>query len=439
MKNFAKAALVIGTSCAATMLTTDAIADTVLTVATVNNGQMIQMQKLTPEFEKANPGIKIKWVTLPETQLRQNLTQDIANKSGLYDIMTIGMYNTPIWAKRGWLSPINTSGKYDVKDLIPSIRQGLSYKDKLYGAPFYGESSMVMYRKDLVEKAGMKITDRDKWTHIEKVAKAINDPKKGIYGICLRGKAGWGANTALVTTIVNAFGGRWFDMKWHPQIDSPEWKKAVTFYVNMLRKYGPPGATSDNFNQDLALFEQGKCGIWVDATIAASFVSNPKESKVADKVAFAQAPYEVTKKGSNWLWSWALAIPVTSKHQADAQKFVRWATSKGYIKLVAKHYGWASVPTGTRESTYANPNFQKAAIFAKAEFTAIKSANPEDSTLKPVPYKGIQFVSIPEFQSIGTITGQMISAALAGKMSVDQALENAQKIAERQMRAAGYY
>jgi len=244
---------------------------------------------------------------------------------------------------------------------------------------------------------------------------------------------------ALVTTIVNSFGGRWFDMKWHPQIDTPEWKKAVTFYVNMLRKYGPPGATSDNFNQDLALFEQGKCGIWVDATIAASFVSNPTESKVADKVAFAQAPYEVTKKGSNWLWSWALAIPVTSKHQADAQKFVRWATSKSYIKLVAKHYGWASVPTGTRESTYANPNFQKAAVFAKAEFTAIKSANPDDSTLKPVPYKGVQFVSIPEFQSIGTITGQMISAALAGKMSVDQALENAQKIAERQMRAAGYY
>ncbi|MBJ7556113.1 ABC transporter substrate-binding protein [Marinomonas spartinae] len=439
MKYFAKTALVIATSCAATMLATDALADTVLTVATVNNGQMIQMQKLTPEFEKANPGIKIKWVTLPETQLRQNLTQDIANKSGLYDIMTIGMYNTPIWAKRGWLSPINTSGKYDVKDLIPSIRQGLSYKDKLYGAPFYGESSMVMYRKDLVEKAGMKITDRDKWTHIEKVAKAINDPKKGIYGICLRGKAGWGANVALVTTIVNSFGGRWFDMKWHPQIDTPEWKKAVTFYVNMLRKYGPPGATSDNFNQDLALFEQGKCGIWVDATIAASFVSNPTESKVADKVAFAQAPYEVTKKGSNWLWSWALAIPVTSKHQADAQKFVRWATSKGYIKLVAKHYGWASVPTGTRESTYANPNFQKAAVFAKAEFTAIKSANPDDSTLKPVPYKGVQFVSIPEFQSIGTITGQMISAALAGKMSVDQALENAQKIAERQMRASGYY
>jgi len=439
MKYFAKTALVIATSCAATMLATDALADTVLTVATVNNGQMIQMQKLTPEFEKANPGIKIKWVTLPETQLRQNLTQDIANKSGLYDIMTIGMYNTPIWAKRGWLSPINTSGKYDVKDLIPSIRQGLSYKDKLYGAPFYGESSMVMYRKDLVEKAGMKITDRDKWTHIEKVAKAINDPKKGIYGICLRGKAGWGANVALVTTIVNSFGGRWFDMKWHPQIDTPEWKKAVTFYVNMLRKYGPPGATSDNFNQDLALFEQGKCGIWVDATIAASFVSNPTESKVADKVAFAQAPYEVTKKGSNWLWSWALAIPVTSKHQADAQKFVRWATSKSYIKLVAKHYGWASVPTGTRESTYANPNFQKAAVFAKAEFTAIKSANPDDSTLKPVPYKGVQFVSIPEFQSIGTITGQMISAALAGKMSVDQALENAQKIAERQMRAAGYY
>lgn len=439
MRSLSKSTIACAISFAGAALTANAFADTTITVATVNNGHMIEMQKLTPEFEKANPGIKVKWVTLEESVLRQNVTQDIANKSGLYDVMTIGMYEAPIWGQRGWLEPIDASGSYDENDLLPAIRSGLSYKGTLYAAPFYGESSMVMYRKDLVKAAGMEIHDHDKWDHIRDVAKAVNDPAKGIYGICLRGKAGWGDNMALVTTIANSFGGRWFDEKWHPEINSPAWKKAVSFYVDLLKKYGPPGASSNSFNENLALFNEGKCGMWIDATIAASFVSDPKQSKVADKVAFAQAPYEVTKKGSNWLWAWALAVPVATKHEAAAQKFIRWATSKDYIKLVAKHEGWANVPTGTRKSTYDNPKFQKAAVFADAELKAILSADPKDSTLKPSPYVGVQFASIPEFQAIGTTTGQMISGALSGAMTVDEALDNAEKAADRQMRQAGYY
>lgn len=439
MKSFTKHSVVCAATFVAAMSTLNAQADTEITVATVNNGHMIEMQKLTPEFEKANPGIKVKWVTLEEGVLRQNVTQDIANKSGLYDVMTIGMYEAPIWGQRNWLEPIDTSGSYDEKDLLPSIRNGLSYKGTLYASPFYGESSMVMYRKDLVKAAGMEINDRDSWDHIRDVAAKINNPSKGVYGICLRGKAGWGDNMAFVTTMANSFGGRWFDEKWHPQLDTSPWKKAVSFYVDLLNKYGPPGASSNGFNENLALFNEGKCGIWIDATIAASFVTDPKQSKVADKVAFAQSPYEVTEKGASWLWSWALAIPVATKHEAAAQKFVRWATSKDYIKLVAKNEGWAHVPTGTRQSTYDNPNFQKAAVFASAELKAIKSANPSDSTLQPSPYVGVQFASIPEFQAIGTTAGQMISGALAGKMTVDQALKNANNTADRQMRQAGYY
>jgi len=439
MKSLSKNTVACAISLATAITTANAFADTQITVATVNNGHMIEMQKLTPDFEKTNPGIKVKWVTLEESVLRQNVTQDIANKSGLYDVMTIGMYEAPIWGQRGWLQPIDASGDYDEKDILPSIRSGLSYDGTLYGAPFYGESSMIMYRKDLVKNAGMEIHDHDSWDHIRDVAKAVNDPSKGIYGICLRGKAGWGDNMALVTTIANSFGGRWFDENWKPEINSPEWKKAVSFYVDLLSKYGPPGSSSNSFNENLALFNEGKCGMWIDATIAASFVTDPKQSKVADQVAFAQAPQEVTQKGSNWLWAWALAVPVATKHEAAAQKFIRWATSKDYVKLVAKDAGWASVPTGTRESTYQNPAFQKAAVFANAELAAIKSADPKDSTLKPSPYVGVQFASIPEFQAIGTTTGQMISGALAGAMTVEQALDNAQKAAERQMRQAGYY
>lgn len=414
-------------------------AATELVIATVNNGHMIEMQKLTPFFEKANPDIKLKWVTLEEGTLRQRVTTDIATKGGQFDVMTIGLYEAPIWSKKGWLTPITTDAAYDVDDLLPAIRNGLSYEGKLYAAPFYGESSMLMYRKDLADKAGFKMPERPTWTQVKDLAAKIHDPKAGVYGICLRGKPGWGDNMAFLTTLVNTYGGQWFDMAWKPQIDTQPWKEAITFYVDLMKSYGPPGVSANSFNETLALFNEGKCGMWVDATIAASFIADPKQSKVADKVAFAQAPTAVTPKGANWLWSWNLAIPASSTKAAAAQTFVRWATSKDYVQLVAKEQGWAQVPTGTRKSTYANPEFQKVARFAVEEKKAIDTANLTDSTLPKSPYVGVQYAAIPEFQAIGVAVGQQMSAALSGKVTVEQALKTSQTTAEREMKKAGYY
>ena len=434
MKRFLKAGLAL--AIAGTGL---AHAATELVIATVNNGHMIEMQKLTKFFEQANPDIKLKWVTLEEGTLRQRVTTDIATKGGQFDVMTIGMYETPIWAKKGWLIPIATDAAYDVDDLLPAMRNGLSADGKLYAAPFYGESSMLMYRKDLADKVGFTMPDQPTWTQVKELAGKIHDPKNGVYGICLRGKPGWGDNMALLTTMVNTNGGQWFDTSWKPQIDTKPWHDAISFYVDLMKTYGPPGASANSFNENLALFNEGKCGMWVDATIAASFVSDPKQSRVADKVAFAQAPTAVTPKGANWLWAWALAIPAGSQKVDAAQTFIKWATSKDYIKLVAKEEGWGSVPTGTRKSTYATPEFVKAARFAEAEKKAIDTANPNDSTLPKSPYVGVQYAAIPEFQAIGVAVGQQMSAALSGKVTVDQALKTSQTTAEREMKKAGYY
>ncbi len=298
MKRFLKAGLVL--ALAGTGL---AHAATELVIATVNNGHMIEMQKLTPIFEKANPEIKLKWVTLEEGTLRQRVTTDIATKGGQFDVMTIGLYEAPIWSKKGWLQPIAVDAAYDADDLLPAIRNGLSHEGKLYAAPFYGESSMLMYRKDLADKAGFKMPEQPTWTQVRELAGKMHDPKGGVYGMCLRGKPGWGDNMAFLTTLVNTHGGQWFDMSWKPQIDTKPWKDAIGFYVQLMKDYGPPGASANSFNENLALFNEGKCGMWVDATIAASFISDPKQSKVADKVAFAAAPVAVTPKGANWLWS----------------------------------------------------------------------------------------------------------------------------------------
>lgn len=426
-------------ACSALALAGIASAET-LTIATVNNGDMIRMQGLTSEFTSKNPDIQVEWVTLEENVLRERVTTDIATKGGQYDIMTIGTYEVPIWAKQGWLLPLDNLGAdYDVDDLLPAIRSGLTGDDgKLYAAPFYGESSMVMYRKDLIEKAGLTMPDAPTWDFIADAARKMTDRANDINGICLRGKAGWGENMAFLTATSNAFGARWFDENWKPQFDQPEWKNTLDFYVKLMNDAGPQGASSNGFNENLALFQQGKCGMWIDATVAASFVTNPKDSTVADKVGFALAPDTGLGKRGNWLWAWNLAIPAGSQKSASAEKFIGWATGKAYAELVASKEGWANVPPGTRTSLYENPEYQKAAPFAKMTLDSINAADPKNPTVKPVPYVGVQFVAIPEFQSLGTSVGQLFSAALAGQMSVDDALAQAQSLTEREMTRGGY-
>ena len=352
-------------------------AATTLTIATVNNGDMIRMQKLTDDFKAKNPDIDLQWVTLEENVLRQKVTTDIATKGGQFDVLTIGTYEVPIWAKNGWLVALDNLGAdYKVDDLLPAIRGGLSADGKLYAAPFYGESSYVMYRKDLMDKAGLKMPDSPTWDFIKQAAEKMTDRANGVNGICLRGKAGWGENMAFLTALDNSFGGRWFDENWKPQFDQPEWKDSLQFYVDLMKDAGPEGASSNGFNENLTLFQQGKCGMWIDATVAASFVSDPKNSTVADKVGFAIFPSkEGVNNHGNWLWSWNLAIPASSQKAEAAEKFVSWATSKGYTELVASKEGWAAAPPGTRTSLYTNPEYQKAAPFAKPTLAAMQAAD----------------------------------------------------------------
>lgn len=401
-----------------------------LTIAIVNNGHMINMQKVAEAYT-AETGVQLKWVALEEGVLREQVSSDTATGGGQYDVINIGMQEAPIWGAAGWIEPLNFSADYDIDDMLPAIRNGLSADGTLYAAPFYGESSMVMYRKDLTDAAGVTIADNDSWDNIKAAAAAIHDPSKGIYGVCLRGKPGWGDNMAFLTTMVNSFGGAWFDKDYQPTLDSDAWKAAITFYVDLLGTYGPPGSEGNSFNEILALYNEGKCGMWIDATIAASFLTVPG-------VAYAQSPNAGNAVGANWLWAWAMAVPTGTAKSDDAKAFIEWATSKAYVQAVANHpeFGWGSVPTGTRASTYAYPEFQAVAGFASAELAAIESAAPEATDLKP--YVGVQFAAIPEFPEVGSAVAQEMAAALSGAKSVEAALAAAQAAAVSIMKEAGY-
>jgi sorbitol/mannitol transport system substrate-binding protein len=429
--------LLLGLTTAITLTATSTALADKLTIATVNNGDMIRMQKYTDDFT-AKTGHTVEWVTLEENVLRQRVTTDITTKGGAFDIMTIGMYETPIWGKNGWLVPLNDlPAEYDAADILPAMAGGLSYDGTLYAAPFYGESSMIMYRKDLMEKAGMEMPEAPTWDFIAKAAAAMTDRGAEINGICLRGKAGWGEGGAFITAMSNSFGARWFDENWNAQFDTPEWANTLNAFKTMMDASGPAGYATNGFNENLSLFQQGKCGMWIDATVAASFVTNPKDSTVADKVGFALAPDTGLGKRSNWLWAWALAVPAGTQKEAAAKQFIEWATSKEYIELVAAKEGWANVPPGARTSLYKNANY-KDIPFAKMTLQSILSADPKNPTVKPVPYVGIQFAAIPEFAGIATDVSQEFSNAYAGQQTVEEALAKAQQIANDAMEAAGY-
>jgi sorbitol/mannitol transport system substrate-binding protein len=402
-----------------------------LTVATVNNADMILMQQLSPEFERQT-GVKLNWVVLGENVLRQRLTIDISTHSDTFDVITIGSYEAPIWGERGWLEPLDDLGAdYDYDDIFDVVRQGLSYQNRLYAAPFYAESTMTYYRRDLFKKAGLEMPVQPSYSDVRRFAQKLHDPQHNVYGVCLRGEPGWGQNMAYISTLVHTFGGRWFDLDWRPQLTTPAWRQAVSFYVDLLRNYGPPGAITDGYNENRALFANGNCAMWVDASSAASYFLDASQSRVATTTGFAKAPIARVPNGSAWIWSWALAIPASSKRSAVAKQFIKWATSRHYIAMVGQRFGWLRVPPGSRKSTYQIPAYLEAAPFALLVRESILNADYNQPSALPVPYVGIQYVGIPEFQALGTEVGQEISAALAGRVSVDQALELAQAEAER--------
>ncbi|MGL5819793.1 MAG: ABC transporter substrate-binding protein [Phycicoccus sp.] len=409
-----------------------------LNLATVNNGQMKDMEKLKTEYEAANKGVTVNFQVLEEGDLRSAVTADVASGAGQYDVVTIGAYETPQWGKNGWLvdltEPLKSDASYDVDDILPPVRDAISFEGKQYAVPFYGESSILMYNKELLGKAGVTLGENPTWQQVADAAKKVNTPQTS--GICMRGKPGWGDLFAPLTTVVQTFGGSWYDEQWNATVNTPEWKEAVTFYKTLLDTSGQKDPVSYSFNECLTALKEGKSAMWADASVAASLLE-ADDSPVKGKMGYAHMPVNKTKE-SGWLWSWNLAVPKSTKNQDAAVKFVKWATSKEYIKLVGEKIGWSNVPPGSRTSTYELPEYKEAAAaYAPITLDVMTAVNPEQPGLKPQPWVGIQYVSIPEFQDVGNQCAQLMADHIAGRTSVDDALSKCQAIAQKAGEAQG--
>ncbi|WP_443060827.1 ABC transporter substrate-binding protein [Streptomyces sp. NBC_00448] len=410
-----------------------------INVLMVNNPQMVDLQKLTAANFTKSTGIKVNFTVLPEDDVRDKITQDFSSQAGQYDVGTISNYEAPIFAKNNWLSPLTSEAKadtaFDQSDILPAMQQSLTYQGQLYAEPFYGESSFLMYRKDVFAAKHLTMPANPTWTQVADLAAKADGAQKGMKGICLRGQPGWGEMIAPLTTVVNTMGGTWFDKDWKAQVDSPAFTKATQFYVDLVRKHGEAGAAQSGFTECLNDLEQSKVAMWYDATSAAGSLEG-SGSPVAGKIGYVPAPVEQTKN-SGWLYTWAWGVQKASKHQSDAWKFISWASGKGYENLVGKQLGWSRVPAGKRASTYTNPDYVKASsAFATPTLNALKAVDPANPGVQPRPAPGIQFVGIPEFTDLGTQVSQQLSSAIAGRTSVDSALKASQKLAEK---VAGKY
>ena len=434
----ALALVVLAASLVATA--TGSTAAKTISVAIVANPQMTDIASLTPSLFTAKTGIKVKYTILDEGKLRQVTTRDVGSGGKAFDAVMIGMYETPQFGSAGLLQNLTPLAKadksYNYSDLIPAVRNGLSANGKLYASPFYAESSFLMYRKDLLKAKGLTMPLHPTWQQVATIAEKVNSAN--VAGICLRGKPGWGDLGAAFTTVLNTFGGTWWSAKPDgspdkAQVDQPEFKAALDFYAGLVQKAGEKDAANSSFNECLAQYQAGKVAMWYDATVAAGLLE-AKDSPVKGKNGFAFAPVDKTKS-SGWLWSWALAIPKSSPDPADAWKYISWATSAQYIKAAGTKTkgGWASIPPGTRLSTYAIPQYRAAAkSFAATTLAAMKAApinNP--GTTKRPGLPGVQYVGIPQFQDVGNRCTQLFSSVIAGSMKDTDALSQCQDIASK--------
>jgi len=434
-RNLAVTTAVAASLVGGVLVTAPAHAAATINVLMVGNPQMKDLQTLTADNFTKKTGIKVNYTVLPENELRDKVTQDVASGAGQYDVVTLGMYDIANWGGTGKVKALDSyvakDAAWDKADVFPAMIKGLSGKDgKLYAAPFYGESSMLMYRKDLADKAGVKIPEHPTWQQVAAAAAKMNDPKNGVAGICLRGLPGWGEQFAPLTTVVNTFGGTWFTKDWQAKVNDKPFVDAVSFYVNLLKKSGQKGAAQSGFTECDNAMAQGKAAMWYDATSATGSIEKAGFSNFVGKFGYAYAP-TVKTKASGWLWAWAFAIEGSSKQADNAWKFISWATSKDYENIVGNKLGWTAVPDGKRASTYANTKYQAAtAAYYKVVLGSLEAADPLNPGVQPRPTSGIQFVAIPEFADLGTAVSQEVAKAITGGQTVKAALDKGQKLAE---------
>jgi sorbitol/mannitol transport system substrate-binding protein len=419
-----------------------------ITVASVNNPDMVIMEELSAKFTEQT-GIKVNFTILSENEIRSKITQDVALGGGQFDLVTLGTSDTATYLDNGWALNLDTlfaampaaeRAAYDLDDIFKSVKDSMTSAAKggLAGLPFYSESTMVFYNKEIFAAKGLTMPTNPTWDDIYNLAVKANDPAKGICGIAFRGLPGYGQNMYIFGVLVNSFGAQYYDMDWNAKFNTPEMRNALEFYKKLIKDAGEPSPTTSGYTECLNLMASGKAAMWYDATVSAGTLANSADSQVKGKIGYAISPVAVKKKNTGTIGGWGISVTAGTKHPAEAFKFLTWCTSKEYVRLVGETKGWKLAPSGTRKSTYSIPQYQAECDFAEITRDSILAVDYAQPAVNPTPYTGNSLPNLPEYSSWGEACAQELAAYIADQRTVEQVMQNCQRILEDAAVEGGY-
>jgi sorbitol/mannitol transport system substrate-binding protein len=416
-----------------------------IVVASVNNLEFVTVKELLPEFNKLYPNIQVDFQVIPENEVRAKITQDVTTQSGINDVVTIGPFEVPMWAKQGWLAPLDAlkdDPAYKFEEIFPAYIDALSADGHLYAAPNSAQASMLYYRKDILDAAGLTMPEAPTWDQVVEIARKVHNPSQGVYGLCLRGLPGWGQMGAPLGTVINTFGGRWYDKDWNAQVTESHFAAAVDFYVKTLQELTPPGVTQFGNLEVGQCITTGQGAIAYDDSSWTQVFFDPNTNPYADKMAVAMAPVkEAGSKPSQWFWTWTWAIPNSAKNKEAALAFIKWVTGPDYLPFAVPLKGWGKMPGPARQPMYEPGSLYEQ--FAKPFMSVLQKTlatvdGVNGTHYADTPYRGNQYVQIPEFQDLGNKCTQEFAGAVVNQQSVSDALAKCQQYAEDVAVTGGY-
>ena len=430
------------TGAPATTTTRPDFAGSAITVGVRENPTMDLIREITDEFFTLPTGIEVQFVDIPPEMTFRDFETGIV-RGPSFDALMIDPFETPQVGANGWvhdLAPFAIEDEgYDLAGFIPSTIEANSTNDGLFAVPFYAESTMIMYNQQIIDDAGIDFPEAPTWQQVADIARQLDTDETT--GICLNGIAEWDQLGAALTTVVNTFGGTWWEANedgtpGEAQIDQPDsgFRAATELYLNLATDAGPDNFTQTGFDQCNEQFQNGEVAIWYGTTAAPPSLES-EGSVMAGNVGYARAPIDQTA-ASGALWTWGLTLPIGGGRPDAGWEFIRWATSPDTIQVMAEQApgGWtdpAVVGAATRNSHFDIPAFAEATEpYIDIVFDELNAADPNNPGTTPRPgLPGVQYVGIPEFQQVATDCSTELSAAVNGSIAVDEALNTCQDIA----------
>jgi len=353
-----------------------------------------------PEFEKQT-GLKVELSQYGEDQLSDQYNVKLNAGTNEIDVMMYRpLQEGKLFAKNGYLADLSknvkTNKEWGWEDFQSGPVVATTYKDKVVGVPTITEQEVLYYRKDLLKKAGLEVPKT--MVELEAAAKAIKAQNPGIAGFVAR--TGKSPAVTQFSSFLYSFGGDFIGADGKSAVSSDAAKKAYAFYGGLIHNYGPANVSTDmSWPEAMAIFTQGKAGLYTEADSLYKNATDPVKSKVAKTVGFAPMPSGPSGSKAYNIPSWALGINEASTNQANAWKFIEWATSKNMTLAIQKD----GVP-GARTSVWSDP----AGI---STYPADLAATIAVSTKNGVGHDRPLVIKVPESRDI---VGNPIVVAITG-------------------------